>query len=155
MPRLAIAVALLALAALAGAMTYAGYLVVGVVSAHLGTGRLVAGFLLGLLFARLPWVSAGKLRTVGLLPKRARLPVMVALLAFCLLSFLYQGEIVPVLVLGFAASFLLTYRWIRQTILNRALSSFFKLTADPDRQNGPAKSADDTVTDVEFREKKD
>ncbi len=136
-------------------MTYAGYLVVGVVADHLGTGRFLAGLLLGGLFARLPWIREGKLRTVGVLPKRARLPVMIALLAFCLLNFLYRAEIVPMLFLGFAATFLLTYRWIRQAMLSRAFSSLFKLPSEPNHPKSSAKTAADTVIDVEFREKKD
>lgn len=151
MPRLAIAVALLLLVALASTMTYTGYLVVTVVADYLDTGRFLAGLLLGGLFARLPWIREGKLHTVGLLPKRARLPVMVAILAVCLLNFLNRGEIVPMLFLGFAVTFLLTYRWIRQAILSRAFSSLFKSSAD---KNSP-KSTDHTVVDVEFREKKD
>jgi hypothetical protein len=151
MPRLVIAVLLLALVALASTMSYAGYLTVGVVADHLGTGRLMAGLLLGVIFTRLPWVREGKLRTIGLLPKRARLPVMAALLAFCLLSSLYRGEWVPMLFLGFAMTFLLTYRRIRQMIVSRSISSLFKSSADPNH----AKSTDDTVIDVEFREKKD
>jgi hypothetical protein len=151
MPKVAIVALLLVLATLAGIMSYAGFLVVGVVANHLGTGRLMAGLLLGGLFARLPWVREGKLRTIGLLPKRARLPVMVALLAFCLLSYLYQGEVVPMLVLGFAMTFLLIYRRLRQVIVSRAMSSLFKMPPDP---NLP-KSTDNAVIDVEFREKKD
>jgi len=151
MPKLAIAALLLALATLAGIMSYAGFLVVGVVANHLGTGRLMAGLLLGALFARLPWIREGKLRTIGLLPRRARLPVMVALLAFCLLSYLYRGEWVSMLILGFATTFLLTYRWMRQMIVSRAVSSLFKLAPAPSHP----KSADNEVTDVEFREKKD
>ena len=151
MPRLAIAVLLLALVALASTMSYAGFLVVGIVSDQLGTGRLMAGLLLGILFARLPWMRKGKLRTIGLLPKRARLPVMAALLAFCLLSYLYRGEMVPVLFLGFATTFLLAYRRMRQMIVNRAISSLFKSSAAPNH----AKKTDNTVIDVEYREKKD
>jgi len=151
MPKLAIAALLLALATLAGTMSYAGFLVVGVFANHLGTGRVIAGLLLGVLFARLPWVREGKLRSIGLLPKRARLPVMLALLAFCLLSYLYRGELVPMLVLGFATTFLLTYRRMRQLIVSRAMSSLFKFSPDP---NHP-KSTDDAVIDVEVREKKD
>lgn len=151
MPRLAIGILLLALVALASTMSYAGYLVVSIIAEHLDTGRLLAGLLLGVIFARLPWVSEGKLRTVGLLPKRARLPVMLALLGFCLLSFLYRGELVPVLFLGLAATFLLTYSRIRKTIATRVASSLFKPSATSNRP----KRADDTIIDVEFREKKD
>jgi hypothetical protein len=151
MPRLVIAVLLLALVALAGTMSYAGYLVVSIVADHLGTGRLLAGLLLGVLFARLPWVREGKLRTIGLLPKRARLPVMVALLAFCLLNYLYRGDWVPMLFLGFAMTFLLTYRRIKQIVVGRAISSLFKSSANPSYP----KNTDSTVIDGEFREKKD
>lgn len=151
MPRLTLAVAILVLAALASTMTYTGYLVVGVLADYLGIGRVMAGLLLGGLFARLPWIRKGKLRTVGLLPKHVRRPTMLLLLAFCLLSFLYQGEKVPALFLGFAATFLLTYPWIRQAILGRMFSSLFKSPTD---LNHP-KRTDDTVIDVEFREKKD
>ena len=150
-PKLAIAALLLALATLAGIMSYAGYLVVGIVANHVGTDRLMAGLLLGGLFARLPWVREGKLRSIGLLPTRARLPVMVALLAFCLLSYLYRGEFVPMLVLGFATTFLLTYRRLRQMVVSQAMSSLFKPSTDLDHP----KSTDNTVIDVEFREKKD
>lgn len=151
MPKLVIAVLLLALVALASTMSYVGYLVVSVVADHLGTGRLLAGLLLGGVFARLPWVREGKLRTVGLLPKRARLPVMAALLAFCLLNYLYRGEWVPMLFLGFALTFLLAYRRMRQMIVARAVSSLFKSPSD----RGYPKNTDDKVIDVEFREKKD
>ena len=151
MPRLAIAIALLALVALASTMTYSGYLVVGVLADYLDIGRVMTGLLLGALFARLPWIREGKLRTVGLLPKRARRPVMVGLLAFCLLNFLYRGELVPVLFVGFAATFLVTYPRIRQRILSRTFAPFFKSPVGKNRR----KSIDDTVIDVEFREKKD
>lgn len=151
MPRLAIAVVLLALVALASTMTYTGYLVVGVLADYLDIGRVMTGLLLGALFARLPWVRQGKLRTVGLLPKRARRPLMVSLLAFCLLSFLYRGEMVPALFVAFAATFIITFPTIRQRIVSRTFAPFFKSRVDPRRP----KSTDDTVIDVEFREKKD
>jgi hypothetical protein len=151
MPKLAVALLFLALIALASTLSYAGYLVVGVVAEHLGIGRVLAGLLLGGFFARIPWIRAGKLRTIGLLPKRARRPVMLALLAFCLLNFLYKGEVVPVLFTGFAGAFLLTYPRLRQMIVNRAISSFFKTSAGSHHP----KSTDDMVIDVEFREKKD
>jgi hypothetical protein len=151
MPRLAVAVLLLALVALASTMSYVGYLIIGVIAGHLGTSRLLAGLLLGVLFARLPSVRDGKLRTIGLLPKWARLPVMVALLAFCLLSFSYRGEWVPVMFLGFATAFLLIYPQIKKRIAHRLMSFFSK---SPTGQN-PPQSTVDTVIDVEFREKKD
>jgi hypothetical protein len=150
MPKLAIAAVLLALVALASATTYAGFLLVSTVALYLNVSRFVAGLLLGILFARLPWVREGKLRAVGLLPGKARLPVMASLLAFCLLHFLYRGDMVPVLFLGFAVSFLLGYRRLRQLLLARAVSSFFQPAP------GPARPQDDkSVIDVEFREKKD
>lgn len=151
MPKLAVAVLILALVALASSLTYAGFLVVGVVATHLGTGRFMAGLLLGILFARLPVVRNGKLRTVGLLPKNTRQPVMVALLVFCLLSYLYRGAMLPALFLGFAASFLLSYRWLRRSLLRRALASLFGAPPDQARRNGN----DQTIIDAEFREKKD
>lgn len=151
MPKLALALVLLALAALAGSMSYAGYLVVSMLADHLGTGRLLAGLLLGIIFARLPSIREGKLRTIGLLPKPARRPVMLALLAFCIFSYLYRGEPVPVLFLSFAAAFLLAFPSLRKTMIDRTLSSLFSMPgASP-----PPKREDDTVIDVEFREKKD
>lgn len=151
MPKLAIAVLILVLVAIAGTISYAGYLVVGIVSDYLGTGRFVAGLLLGGLFARLPYISQGKLRTVGLLPKHARRPVLLALLAVCLLTLLYRGALVPSLFLGLAVSYLLAYRWMRQAFINRALSSLFGSSIDPARPT----NTDATIIDVEVREKKD
>ena len=146
-----LALALLALVALAGTMTYTGFLVVGVLADYLGTGRFVAGLLLGGLFARFPWISNGKLRTVGLLPKIARRPIMVGLLALCLASFVARGDYVPALFIGFTTAFLLTFPWIRRAIWGRMVSSIFKSSADQHRPTG----ADDMVIDGEFREKKD
>lgn len=151
MPKVAGVVFLLALVALASTLSYAGFLVVGIVAQYLGTGRFVAGLLLGLLFARLPWVRKGKLRTVGLLPRNARLPLMLVLLVFSLMNFLYRGALVPVLFLGLATTFLLTHRWIRRTLFNRALSFLFK----PPSQRGRAGSTDKAIIDVDVREKKD
>lgn len=150
MPKLTIAVALLVLAALAGTITYTGFLVVGVLADQLGTGRVLAGLLLAGLFARLPWISKGKLRTVGLLPKPVRRPLIVSLLALCLLNFLSRGEYVQAGFTGFATAFLLIYPWLRRAICDRVLSSVFKF-AGP---NAP-KSSDDTVIEGEFREKKE
>lgn len=118
MPRLAAVVVLLALAALSGSISYAGYLVLGVVADFLGIGRFTTGLLFGVLFARLPWVSQGKLRTVGLLPRQARRPVMLALLAWCMASLLHRGEIAPASFAGFAAAFLLAYPWARRKAVN-------------------------------------
>ena len=150
MPRLAIAVVLLALVTLAGISTYAGYLVVGMLADYLGSGRFVAGLLLGALFVRLPHVRDGKLRTIGLLPKKARLPIVLMLLAVCLIQHAVQRNALPVLALGLAASVLLTFRWIRQTLINR-VSVFLKPTREP----AAPKSVDPTIIDVDFREKKD
>ena len=151
MPKLTIAVALLALAALAGTMSYTGFLVVGVLAEQLGTGRVIAGLLLGGFFARFPWISQGKLRTVGLLPKPLRRPIIVSLLALCWLSFLVRGEYVSALFIGFAVAFLLTFPWMRRALFGRMVSSLFKSATG---QN-PPKNTDDRVIDVEFREKKD
>ena len=150
MPKQTIAVALIVLAALAGTMTYTGFLVVGVLADHLGTGRILAGLLLGGLFARFPWIRKGKLRIVGLLPQPVRRPLIVAILAVCLLSFLSRGETVPALFTGFAAAFLLTYPWLRRAIFDRISSSVFKFAG----RNNP-KSTDDSVIEGEFREKKE
>jgi len=131
-------------------MTYTGFLVVGVLAEHLGTGRVVAGLLLGGLFARFPWISKGKPRIVGLLPKPARRPLMVGILALCLLHFLWQNVYAPAAFTGFAAVFLLTYPSLRRTLVDRMSSSVFKFAG---RQR--PQSADDMVLDGEFREKKD
>lgn len=149
-PKLAIAVALAVLAALASTMTYTGFLVVGVLADYLGSGRVMAGLLLGGLFARFPWISKGKLRIVGLLPKPVRRPLIVSILALCLLTFLSRGEYVSAAFTGFATAFLLTYPWLRRAIFDRMLSSVFKFAG----RNRP-KSTDDTVIDGEFREKKE
>ncbi|MFP5393397.1 MAG: hypothetical protein ACLGI6_17920 [Gammaproteobacteria bacterium] len=132
-------------------MGYTGYLVVGVVADLLGTGRVVAGLLLGLVFARIPSLSNGKLRTVGLLPKAVRRPAIVSLLALCLVRFLSHGEYLPALFAGFAAVFVLTFPWLRKAIFARMSSSAFKFGAG---RNRPQR-ADDRVIDGEFREKKD
>lgn len=149
MPKLTIAVALVLLAALATTMTYTGFLVIGVLAEHLGAGRVVAGVLLGGLFARFPWVSKGKLRIVGLLPKPVRRPLMVSLLTLCLLNFLSRGEYVSAVFMAFTAAFLLAYPWLRRAMFHRMLSSAVKFAG----QN-PFKSTDDTVIEGEFREKK-
>lgn len=150
MPKLTIAVALLALVALASTITYTGFLVVGVLADYLGTGRVLAGLLLGALFARFPWIRKGKLRIVGLLPKPVRRPLIVGLLALCLLTFLSRGQYVPAGFAGFTTAFLLGYPWVRRAIFDRMLSSVFKFAG-----RNPPKSTDDTVIDGEFREKKD
>lgn len=151
MPRLAIAVLLLALATLSSTLAYAGYLVVGTVAGYLGMGRFTTGLLLGLLLARVPWVRQGKLRAVGLLPARARRPFLLALLGLAMLSALYQGDWFAAFFPAFAASFLLAYPRLRQALLNRALSSVFGKRPGRPRPG----TADDAVIDVEVRERKD
>jgi len=140
----------LLLAALASTMTYTGFLVVGVLADYLGTSRFVAGLLLGGLFARFPWISRGKLRIVGLLPKPVRRPLIVSILTLCLLHFLWREEYVPALFTGFTTVFLLIYPWWRRAIFDRIGSSVFGFTG----RKAP-RSADDTVIDGEFREKKE
>ncbi len=150
MPKLMLAVALLLLVALASTLTYTGFLVVGVLAEQLGTGRVVAGLLLGALFARFPWIIKGRLRIVGLLPKIVRRPLIVGILALCLLQFLVRGAYVPAGFTGFAIAFLLTFPWLRRAIFDRILSAVVKFTG----QNRP-KSTDDMVIEGEFREKKE
>ena len=150
MPKLTAAVALLLLAALASTMTYTGFLVVGVLAEYLGTGRVMAGLLLGVLFARFPKISKGKLRLVGLLPRHTRRPLIVGILALCLLHFLSRGGYVSAAFIGFATAFLLTYPWLRRAIFDRMLASVFKFTG-----HNPRKNIDDRVIDGEFRERKD
>lgn len=130
-------------------MTYTGFLVVGVLADYLGTGRVMAGFILAALFARFPWISNGKLRLVGLLPKPVRQPLIVSLLVLCLLTLLSRGEYVPASFAGFATAFLLAYPWLRRAVFDRMLSSVFNFGA------GPGKGTDDTVIEGEFREKKE
>lgn len=150
-PKLTIAVALLALVALASTMTYTGFVVVGVLADRLDMSRVMAGLLLGVFFARFPWLSKGKLRTVGLIPKLFRRPIMVSLLALCLLSLLSHGDYFSALFVGFATAFLVTYPWLRRAIFGRMLSSFLKSSVN---QNRPS-STGGTVIDVDFIEKKD
>ena len=150
MPRLTISVVVLVLAALASTMAYTGFLVVGVLAEYLGTGRFLAGLLLGILFARFPRFSQGKFRTVGLLPKPVRRPLILSLLALCLGTFVWRDEYVSAGFTGFAAAFLLTFPWLRRTIFDRIKSSVFKFTG-----RRPPQSTDDKVIDGEFREKKD
>lgn len=143
-------IALFVLAVLAGTMTYTGFLVVGVLADYLGTGRIVAGLLLGAVFARFPSFSKGKLRIVGLLPKPVRRPFMVSILALCLVTFLARGDYVPALFAGFATAFLLTYPWLKRVMFDRISSSVFKFAG----QRRP-EGNDDMVIDGEFREKKE
>ncbi|WP_159696645.1 hypothetical protein [Massilia sp. 9I] len=131
-------------------MTYTGYLVVGVLAEHLGTGRVAAGLLLGALFARFPWISQGKLRIVGVLPKPVRRPLIAGILVLCLLNFLWQGRYAPAFFPGFALAFLLAYPWLRRAIFDRISSSVFKFAG----RNTPG-STDERVIEGEFRERKD
>jgi hypothetical protein len=134
-PKLVLALVVALLAVLAGTITYTGYLVIGVIAEYLGTGRFVAGLLLGILFARFPSVSQGKLRLVGLLPKPVRRPLMVTLVALCLLHFVWQGDYVPAVF----------------TLFDRVSSSFFKFM--PGRR--PPERSDDMVIEGEFKERKE
>lgn len=148
-PKLAGALALAVLAALAGTLTYTAYLVVGVLADYLGTNRFVAGLLLAILFARFPRVSNGKLGLVGLLPKPVRRPLIVAILALCALTFLARGDYLPAGFTGFATAFLFIFPWLRRAVFDRLSSSFFAFTG-----KGPRNNTDDMVIDGEFREKK-
>lgn len=131
-------------------MTYTGFLVIEVVADYLGTGRIAAGLLLGVLFARLPWIKEGRLRIVGLLPKPVRRPLIVSILALCLVTFVARGDYVPALFAGVAMAFVLAYPWLRRAIFDRISSSVFRFAG----QNRP-ESADDTVIEGEFRERKE
>lgn len=149
-PKLTIAVALSVLAVLGGTLSYTGFLAVGVVADYLGTGRLVAGLLIGGVFARFPSIREGRLRTVGLLPKPARQPLMLALLTGCLLVFLSRADYVPAAFTGLTVAFLLAYRWARRALFDRMLAPVFNF-AGTNRSAG----VDDGVIDGEFRERKD
>lgn len=131
-------------------MTYTGFLVIGVVADYLGTGRIAAGLLIGVLFARFPWVNKGRLRIVGLLPKPVRRPLIVSILTLSLITFVARGDYVPALFTGFATAFVLAYPWLRRAIVDRVSSSVFKFGG----QNRP-ESTDDTVIEGEFRERKE
>lgn len=151
-PKLAIAAALLMLVALSSTMTYAGYLVVSVVSQYLDIGRVAAGFLLGILFARVPYIRQGKWSTAGLLPKNARLPVMLTLLAGSMLHYvLSQAQLVPALFLCLAAGLLLSFRWLRQKVVQRLFAPLFNAARGPARP----RYREGNVIDAEFREMKD
>lgn len=150
-PKLALAVALLLLAALATTITYTSFLVIGVLSEYLGASRFVAGLLLGLLFARFPWISKGKPRIVGLLPKPVRRPVMLSLLALCLVRFLAQGETVSAVFAGLTIAFVLGFPLLKKALFARMSSSVFNFAAGG---NAPV-AIDETVIKGEFRELKD
>lgn len=132
-------------------MTYTGFLVVGVLADYLGTGRFVAGLLLGALFARFPWISKGRLRIVGLLPQPARRPLIVGLLALCLAHFLSYGDYVPALFIGLTTAFVLGYPWLKRATFDRLRSSFGAFV--PGRN--ARKTDDGTVIEGEFRERKE
>jgi len=132
-------------------MSYTGFLVIGELAGHLGTGRVTAGLLLGAVFARFPWMSKGRLRIVGLLPQPVRRPLIISLLVLCLASFLLRADYVPALCTGLTTAFLLVYPWLRKTAFDRLRSlvspfGFGRKTHD---------SADDRVIDAEFRERKE
>jgi hypothetical protein len=151
LPRLAIAVLVLALIVVIGILAYATFLVIGTVAEYLGTSRFVAGLMLGVLFARIPWVRQGKLRTVGLLPKAARQPAVISLLALCSLHFLLQDDFGRMTFLGFAAIIPLAFQRMKKRLISRVLSPFLRPspnTARPQRE-------DENIIDAEFREKKD
>ena len=131
-------------------MTYTAYLIIGVLADYLGTGRVLAGLLLGAVLARFPWIREGKLRIVGLLPKPFRRPFITGLLALCCLHFLSQTDYVPAAFTGFATAFVLTMPWLRRAVFDRLSSSVFSFAG-----RKPRKSSDDMVIDGEFREKKD
>lgn len=137
------------LVALAGILSYTGYLVIGVLAEYLGISRFMTGLLLGILFARFPKISQGKLRVVGLLPKPARRPLILALLALCLATLLMRGDYLPAACAGFATAFLLGYPWLRRAVFDRIVGSVFKFTG-----RSRPKDTDDMVIDGEFREKK-
>jgi hypothetical protein len=150
-PKLFIAAALLLLVALAATLTYSGALVVGVLADYLGASRFVTCLLLGLVFARLPWVSNGRLRIVALLPKPARRPVMVTLLALCCLSLLTRGDTVQALCTGFTTAFLLTFPWLKKAMFTRLSGAAGAFAAG---RNAP-RDTDDSVIEGEFRERKE
>jgi hypothetical protein len=131
-------------------LTYATYLVVGVSAHYLGIGRSTTGLLLAILFARFPWIRKGRPGIVGILPKPARRPFMVSLLALCCMHYGWHSEYLPVVCTGFATAFLLTYPWLRRAVFDRMVSSVFRSAGQK-----TAKSVDADVIDVEFKEKKD
>lgn len=132
-------------------MTYTGFLLVGVLAEQLGTSRFVAGLLLGGLFARFPWVSKGKSRIVGLLAKPVRRPMMVGLLALCLLVFLTQGGVVPALFAGLTMAFVFSFPWLRRLLFARISSSVFNFAAG----RNMSVASGNTVIEGEFRERKE
>jgi hypothetical protein len=156
MPRASLVFALVALICIAGCSSYAGILAIASIADHLGTSRFVAGLLLGLLFLRLPSFREGKLRTKGLLPSPARLPLMVALLAACIVDYGSQGKVVEAVFIGLAVAILLAMKAIRALVATRIAGLFTRFQQPPGTSpaTGPAKAVDSNVTDVDFREKK-
>lgn len=149
-PKLALAVVLALLAALASTLSYTGFLVIGVLADYLGTSRVLAGLLLAAVLARFPSMRKGKLRIVGLLPPPVRRPFMVALLTLCLGTFLWRADYVAAGFTGFTMAFILGFPRVRRALVDRGLASVFAFTGRkrPD-------SRDDGVIEGEFREKKD
>ncbi|WP_288380012.1 hypothetical protein [uncultured Massilia sp.] len=150
-PKQAAAVSLVLLAALAGAMTYSAFLLVGVLADYLGTGRVVAGLLLGAVLARFPWIGQGRLRLVGLLPKPVRRPLVAGMFALCMVHFLARGDYVSAAFTGFAAGFIVVMPWLRRAAFDRVTSSMSAFGRNPFKR---ARS-DGMVIDGEFRERKD
>lgn len=150
MPKLTLAFVLLLLVALATTISYTGYLVIGLLADYLNTSRFLTGLLLGILFARFPSTKGGKLRLVGLLPKPARRPLLLAILALSLASFAMRGETVPASFTAFTTAFLLGFPWLRKALFARVTSSVKNFAAGG---NTPV-SNDDNVIEGEFRETK-
>ena len=157
MPRASLLFVLVTLIAIAGCSAYAGILVIESIAHYLDTSRFAAGLLLSLLFLRLPSFREGKLRTRGLLPAQARLPLMAVLLALCLVDYGSQGKVVEAVFIGLAMGILLVIKAIRTLVASR-ISGFFTKFQQPSGAGpaaGPAKAVDSDVIDVDFREKKD
>ena len=157
MPRVSLVFGLLLLILIAGCSAYAGILVIGSISRYLDTSRFVAGLLLGLAFLRLPSFKEGKLRTKGLVPKPARLPLMLILLAACLVSYLGRNEVRDAVFIGLAMGILLVTNAIRSLVKSRVASFFteHQRSASAEPAAGPSRAADPNVIDVDFREPKD
>jgi hypothetical protein len=149
-PKLTLAIALVLLAALATTISYTGYLIIGLLADYLGTTRFLTGLVLGILFARFPSTKGGKLHPVGLLPKAARRPLILAVLSLSLASFVMRGDTVPASFAGFTIAFLLGFAWLRKAIFARVTSSVRNFAGG---QNTPV-SNDDNVIEGEFRETK-
>jgi len=156
MPKLTITVAIVLLLILAGISGYAGYLVVGVVAGYLDIGRILTGILLSILFIRLPRLRQGKLSTIGILPKIARLPIVATLAALSTLHYFNQDDIAAVVCLILATTFFLVFRWLKLTLSSRLSSLFAKPGFGFGRsRSASAEKADPSIIDMEFREKRD